>query len=136
MKPGPTRLLEIAGIRILPIEFYDVPDPEPFEPFCTPKRCIFACFDNWANGESLCISEGSCSCRGGGYWIGGVEFATRDDFEKGLNEREGFKSSHTLMKQWLDNQPRCLTLGLGRMVKEYHGRFCPQARCLDGVSFD
>ena len=44
------------------------------------------------------------SCRGGGYWIGGVKFTTRENFAKGLNEREGFKSSNKLMKQWLDNQ--------------------------------
>jgi hypothetical protein len=93
----------MAGIETPLVGFYDVPDPKPFEPFCTPKRCIFSCYENWAQGESICISEGSCSCRGGGYWIGGVEFATRDDFAKGLNEREGFKSSKELMKQWLDN---------------------------------
>lgn len=104
MRPDPTNLLEIAGIRTPLVGFYDVPDPKPFEPFCTPRRCIFACYENWAEGESICISEGNCSCRGGGYWIGGAEFATRDDFAKGLNEREGFKSSHELMKQWLDNQ--------------------------------
>jgi hypothetical protein len=104
MKPDPTKLLEIADIKFPLIGFYDVPDPKPFEPFCTPKRCIFSCYENWAKGESICISEGKCSCRGGGYWIGGVEFTTRDNFAKGLNEREGFKSSHELMKRWLDNQ--------------------------------
>jgi hypothetical protein len=104
MKPDAANLLGIAGIKTPLVGFYDVPNPEPFEPFCTPKRCIFACYENWAKGESICISEGNCSCRGGGYWIGGVEFATRDNFAKGLNEREGFKSSHELMKQWLDNQ--------------------------------
>ena len=89
MKPGPTKLLKIAGIRIPPIGFYDVPDPKPFAPFCRPRRCLFSCYENWANGESLCISEGTCSCRGGGYWIGGVEFATRDDFAKSLNQMVG-----------------------------------------------
>jgi hypothetical protein len=104
MKPDPTKLLEVAGIDTPLIGFYEVPDPKPFEPFCTPKRCIFSCYKRWAKGESVCISEGNCSCRGGGYWIGGVEFGTRDDFARGLNEREGFKSSHGLMKEWLENQ--------------------------------
>jgi hypothetical protein len=104
MRPDPTHLLEMAGIETPLVGFYDVPDPKPFEPFCTPKRCIFSCYENWAKGESIRISEGNCSCRGGGYWIGGVEFATRDDFAKRLNEREGFKSSNELMKQWLVNQ--------------------------------
>jgi hypothetical protein len=103
MKPDPTKLLEIAGIKTPLIGFYDVSDPKPFEPFCTPKRCIFSGYENWAKGESIYISEGNCSCRGGGYWIGGVEFTTRDNFAKGLNEREGFKSSCELMKKWLEN---------------------------------
>jgi hypothetical protein len=50
MKPDPTPLLEIAGIDNPPIGFYDVPDPNPFEPFCTPKRCIFACYERWTKG--------------------------------------------------------------------------------------
>ena len=84
MKPGPTNLLDIAGKGAPPIGFHDVPDPEQFDPFCTPKRCLFACYENWAQGESICLSEGSCTCRGGRYWIGGAEFATRDDFATGL----------------------------------------------------
>jgi hypothetical protein len=104
MVPDPTALLGIAGIQAPLVGFYDVPDPKPFEPLCTAERCIFACYENWAKGESLCISEGNCSCRGGGYWIGGAEFATRDRFAANLNEREGFKASHELMVQWLGNQ--------------------------------
>lgn len=104
MNPDPTRLLEIAGITHPLIGFYDVPDPQSFEPFCEPNRCIFSCFENWTVGESLFLSEGSCACRGGSYWIGGVEFSTRREFAKRLNEREGFKSSNELMERWLDHQ--------------------------------
>ena len=35
--------------------------------------------------------------------IGGVEFTTRENFAKVLNQREGFKSSDELMCQWLEN---------------------------------
>ena len=104
MRPDPTNLLEIAGIKTPLIGFYDVPDPKPFEPFAKPKRCFFSCYENWLRGESICISVDDSLCRGGGYWVGGVEFATRDNFAKGLTEREGFKSSSELMRQWLDNQ--------------------------------
>ncbi len=105
MRPDPTNLLEIAGIKTPLIGFYDVPDPKPFEPFVKPKRCFFSCYENWLRGESVfCISEDDSLCRGGGYWVGGVEFTTRDNFAKSLTEREGFKSSSELMKQWLDNQ--------------------------------
>ena len=104
MKPDPTNLLEIAGIKTPLIGFYDVPDKKPFEPFAKPKRCMFSCYDNWLKGESLYLSVNDSSCRGGGYWVGGVEFTSRDNFANTLNEREGFKSSPELMKQWLDNQ--------------------------------
>ena len=104
MRPDPSNLLEIAGIQTPAVGFYDVPDPKPFEPFCTPKRCIFACYEHWAKGESTCLSQGSCGCRGGSYWIGGAEFTTQESFAKGLNEREGFKSSNEFMQQWLENQ--------------------------------
>jgi hypothetical protein len=104
MKPDPTNLLGMAGIKTPIVGFDDVPDPKPFEPFCAPKRCLFSCYEHWAKGESICLSEGNCSCRGGSYWIGDVEFATRDRFAKNLNEIEGFKSSHELLKQGLDSQ--------------------------------
>jgi hypothetical protein len=57
MKPDPKNLLEIAGIKIPLIGFYDVADPKPFEPFARPKRCFFSCYENWLKGESICISE-------------------------------------------------------------------------------
>lgn len=104
MKPDPTKLLAIAGIKNPLVGFYDVPDPKPFEPFARPKRCFFSCYENWLKGESICISENDSGCRGSGYWVGGVEFTTRDNFAKFLTEKEGFKSSQKLMKQWLDNQ--------------------------------
>jgi Uncharacterised ArCR, COG2043 len=104
MIPDPTNLLEIAGIETPLIGFYDVPDPKPFEPFAKPKRCFFSCYENWLKGESTCVSKNDSSCRGGGYWVGGVEFTSRDNFAKGLNDREGFKSSSKLMEQWLENQ--------------------------------
>jgi len=99
MKPDPTNLLEIAGIKIPLIGFYDIPDPKPFEPFVRPKRCFFSCYENWLKGESICISENDSSCRGGGYWVGGVEFTSRDNFANLLTQKEGFKSSPELMER-------------------------------------
>ena len=115
MVPKPDKLLAISGIEIPLIGFYDVVDPKPFEPFANPERCIFSCYKNWLNGESICISEGNCSCQGGGYWVGGVVPAwavkstekghePHEIFANSLNRREGFKSSDELMSKWLDNQ--------------------------------
>ena len=104
MKPDPRNLLEIAGITIPLIGFYDVPDAKPFEPFASPQRCMFSCYQNWLQGESIRISEKDASCRGGGYWVGGVEFTSRENLADTLTQREGFKSSPALMKRWLDNQ--------------------------------
>ena len=98
MRPDPTRLLEAAGITTPLIGFYDVSDPKPFGPFCKPKRCVFSGYENWLKGESICISGKDFSCRGGGYWIGSVEFETRKNMARGLNEREGFKSSNKQQK--------------------------------------
>ena len=72
MIPDPAKLLEIAEIKTPLIGFYDVSDPEPFMPFTQPGRCIFSCYKNWLEGESLVISDGNCACQGGGYWVGGV----------------------------------------------------------------
>jgi hypothetical protein len=104
MNPDPTILLQIAGIETPLVGFYDVPDPKPFEPFARPKRCLFSCYENWLKGESICISEHDFTCRGCGYWVGGVEFTSRDDFASFLTQKEGLKSSPELMKRWLDNQ--------------------------------
>jgi len=115
MIPDAKNLLDLSGIGTPLIGFYDVSDRKPFEPFAKPERCIFSCYKNWLEGESLCISEGNCSCQGGGYWIGGVvpgwavrsagtDSDPREIFARSLNQREGFKSSEDLMCQWIDNQ--------------------------------
>jgi hypothetical protein len=103
MLPDPTNLLEIAGIEIPLMGFYDVPNCKPFAPFTTPEHCIFSCYENWLKGERICLSASDTFCRGGMYWICGVEFESRDSFAKDLNQREGFKVSSALMQQWLDN---------------------------------
>jgi hypothetical protein len=104
MTPNPTQLLDIAGIETPLIGFYDVPDSKPFTPCITPEHCIFSCYENWLKGERICLSANDAFCRGGMYWICGVEFASRDSFANNLNQREGFKALSALMKQWLDNQ--------------------------------
>jgi hypothetical protein len=104
MIPDPTDLLEIAGITAPLVGFYDVPDPKPFEPFARPERCIFSCYENWLEGESICLPADDLVCRGGGYWITGDQFTSLEDLARRLTEREGFKSSLELMVQWLENQ--------------------------------
>ena len=114
MTPDPTTLLDMAGITTPLIGFYDVADPRPFEPFARPGRCIFSCYKDWLQGQRVCISEGTCSCQGGGYWVGGVmpgwvrnvagtDREPREIFAHGLNRREGFKSSDELLCQWFGN---------------------------------
>jgi len=123
MKPDPTDLLEVAGLETPLIGFYDVPDRTPFEPFAQLERCIFSCYENWLKGESISISVNDTICRGGNYWIGGVEFASRDNLATALAEREGFKSVE-LMKQWLDNQKPYIIehryVVIGPLVDEYY----------------
>ena len=104
MVPNPDRLLKIARIEIPLIGFYDVPDSAPFEPLIKAKGCYFSCYENWMAGESTLLSKDILSCRGSGYWVCGVEFTSKENFAKTLNEREGFKSTDKLMTQWLENQ--------------------------------
>lgn len=104
MNPDPTNLLSKAGIKTPLIGFYDLPDPTPFEPFSKPGRCMFEAYQAWLEGKYICLSADEFSCRGGGYWIGGTEFKTREKFGSELNQREGFKENDLLMCQWLENQ--------------------------------
>jgi hypothetical protein len=108
MQPDPAPLLDSAGIDTPVIGFYDLADPTPFEPFARPGRCIFSAWERWRAGESVLISSGSCSCMGGGYWIGGtmpawaVKAAGGEQpplaaFASRLNQREGFKDSDEIM---------------------------------------
>jgi hypothetical protein len=103
MVPNPQELLDIAEITTPLIGFYDVPELSPFEPFSTPKRCFFSCYNDWQQGYSTRVTMGESSCRGGGYWVGGIEFAAREEFAHRLNTREGFKSTNKLMCEWLEN---------------------------------
>ncbi|MBN2440958.1 MAG: DUF169 domain-containing protein [Spirochaetales bacterium] len=104
MQPDAHTLLHLTGINTPPIGFYDVIDPQPFKPFAEQKLCYFSSYDNWKKGESLCISTSRYYCLGGRYWIGGIEFTTKNKFARFLNQMEGFKSSDELMCQYLDSQ--------------------------------
>jgi hypothetical protein len=108
MKVSPNNLLNIAGITIPLIGYYDTPDINPFKPFTKPKDCIFSCYENWLKGESIVLSEdnvGSISCPGAGYWSCGVESVPRTEVAYYLGEIEGLKSSADKMAQWLKTQP-------------------------------
>lgn len=105
MNPDPTYLLTKTRITTPLIGFYDLADPTPFEPFAKPKRCMFESYQAWLKGAYICLSADQFSCRGGGYWIGGTGFTTREKFGSELNQREGFKEGDQLMCQWLENQP-------------------------------
>ncbi len=43
MQPDATFLLEKLGLHIPLIDFYDAPDPHPFEPLVEPKQGTRAC---------------------------------------------------------------------------------------------
>ena len=104
MQPDPARLLATAGIETPLIGFYDLPDPEPFAPFARPERCVFGAYENWLQGESVCLSAGSIGCRGGGYWMCGASFRSLEDLAEFLTEGEGLKASTELARQWLEEQ--------------------------------
>jgi hypothetical protein len=104
MNPDPTYLVSRADIKHPLIGFYDLPDPSPFEPFSKPGRCVFEAYQAWLGGKYTCLSNDEYTCRGGGYWIGGKEYTTREKLGTRLNQKEGFKESDQQMCQWLENQ--------------------------------
>lgn len=123
MQPDPTSLLDSAGIDTPVIGFYDLSDPQPFEPFARPRRCIFSAWESWRAGESVHITRGSCSCMGGGYWIGGAmpawalkaagaEQPPLEAFTSRLNQREGFKDSdEVLLREFEHRKPYTIRNG-------------------------
>ena len=104
MLPNSEYLLSCLNLKTPVIGFYDVDDFSAFEPIAKTQRCMFAAYENWQKGESVCLSKGNNACRGGGYWIGAQEFTTRSDFANMLYEREGFKSTVEIMEKWLETQ--------------------------------
>ncbi|MBT3311907.1 MAG: hypothetical protein HN737_01825 [Desulfobacterales bacterium] len=102
-QPDCTNLLKRIDLTTPLIGFYDTPETKPFEPFVTPKHCLFSLYENWKKGETAHITKDKFGCMGAGYWLCGIESLPRDRFVMFLADAEGLKSSHDLMNQWLDS---------------------------------
>jgi hypothetical protein len=107
MQPDPSRLLEIAGIELPLIGFYDAPDPVPYEPLVEPPRetqaCLFSFFRQWQEGKTLHLTPENHGCGGAGRSLCGVSAGSREEFVKFLVDEEGLKASRDLMEEWLDH---------------------------------
>lgn len=105
MQPDPTNLLEIAGLTIPLVGFYDAPDPQRFSPLIEPKpgrrACVFAFYHQWLEGKTLHITRDNFGCGGAGHWLCDVETRSQQDFVEFLVDSEGLKASHDLMRRWL-----------------------------------
>ena len=104
MLPDSSYLLSCLNLETPLIGFYDVDDFSAFEPIVKTKKCIFSAYDNWKNGESVCLEKGTSPCPGGSYWVGNKEFLTPSKFADFLYEKEGLKASHEITAQWLATQ--------------------------------
>ncbi|KPJ61568.1 MAG: hypothetical protein AMJ46_00175 [Latescibacteria bacterium DG_63] len=107
MQPDYSRLIEIAGIDIPLIGFYDAPDLSAFEPLVVPSSsshaCVFKFFKQWLKGSTLHLTAEKPGCGGAGRSLCGVPVTSRADFIKFLVDEEGLKASRELMEEWLDN---------------------------------
>jgi hypothetical protein len=105
-QPDPTDLLEQIGLNVPLVGFYDAPDVRPFEPLTGPKpgrrACVFAFYRQWLDGKTLHLTRENYGCGGAGHWLCGIETRSREDFVRFLVDDEGLKSSHELMRGWLD----------------------------------
>jgi hypothetical protein len=108
-QPDPGHLIEQIGLDVPPVGFYDAPDASPFEPLVAPKpgrrACVFAFYRQWLAGKTLHLTRDNYGCGGAGHWLCGLETRSREDFVHFLVDDEGLKSSHELMRQWLDSHP-------------------------------
>lgn len=117
MQPLPIKLDEKLQFKYPLIGFYDAPDEELFGPVTKISKCLFAYFDNWAEGETLLISQKYFGCRGCGRWLAGLDNMQRDKFLTFLAETEGLRASKELMAEWVDANPtykmehNCLFIG-------------------------
>jgi hypothetical protein len=106
VQPDPTNLLEKIGLKVPLIGFYDAPDTKPFEPLVEPtpgkRACVFAFYKQWLRGRTLHITKDNPGCGGAGHWLCDVVTRSREDYVRFLADDEGLKSSHELMRQWLD----------------------------------
>ena len=105
MSPDPKELLEVAGIRLPLLGFYDAPDPKPFEPLVSPAKnsglCSFAFFPRWMQGETLHLTREAFGCAGAGHSLCSVEMRSTEDLVKFLVDQEGLKASRELMTEWV-----------------------------------
>jgi hypothetical protein len=108
MQPDPTKLLEIAGIEIPLVGFYDAPDRSAFEPVVLPPKqshvCVFAYYKLWLKGTTLRVTEENFGCNGAGRYLCGVTTRPREDLVAFLVDDEGLKASRALMEEWLDHR--------------------------------
>jgi hypothetical protein len=106
MQPDSEILLEIIGLSIPLIGFYDAPDASPFRPLFRPepdgRACVFTFYEEWLNGGTLHITKDNFGCGGAGRALCDVTTRSREAFVKFLVDEEGLKASHDLMNQWLD----------------------------------
>lgn len=103
-------LLQKLNLRYSLTAVYDAPNPEIFNPIIEPipnkRSCIFAYFNQWQKGKTLCLEKNNATCKGCGNWWFGKQTRTLDDFVKFLAEEEGLKNSNEKMEQWiLHNNP-------------------------------
>jgi hypothetical protein len=107
MQPDPTSLIERIGLAIPLVGLYDSPDPAPFAPLVEPRTmgrsCVFSFYGQWLDGLTLHITKHNFGCGGAGHWLCGVTTRSEEDFVKFLVDDEALKSSHELMRQWLDH---------------------------------
>ncbi len=105
MRPDPSRLLEIAGIELPLIGFYDAPDPDAFAPLVAPEPtgpgCAFAFYPDWLRGATLHLTPRQYGCGGAARSWCGVEGGRVDDLVRFLVDEEGLKASRELMTQWI-----------------------------------
>jgi hypothetical protein len=99
-------LCRVMEIATRPVGVYDAPDPAAFAPLVPLQRCIFEHYGDWQEGRTIDVTARLEGCRGGHYWLTGVEsFPSRELFVDFLANKEGLNADPAALAAWLDASP-------------------------------
>ena len=108
MAYDPYFLRKRLGIDFPLIGLYDAPDAGAFEPVVSPPpdrhTCVFAFFEDWREGRTLCLTRKNFGCGGAGAALWSVSTRSRGEYVNFLAGTEGLKCSPDVMGAWLDRR--------------------------------
>jgi hypothetical protein len=102
--PSSTYFRDALGLEHTIVGLYDLPSVDGIEGVIERRGCLFACFENWQQGESVHLSRARPGCPGSARWLCGAQAMPDETFLRLLVETEGLKPDSTSMLEFLAQQ--------------------------------